>query len=577
MSASELKQQLVSRLAAERKLCLELFATFDHDGAGMIMKPEWYHALLSLGLDCSRASANELFSMLDENRSGRIQYNELSVPAVPTVKEEKVKKNNAAYLSDKARATAVAEVMDKKSSGAMLSADDLALLEASAARDVAEAMDKVARGGMLTGDDLALLEASAARQVSEVMDKVASGALLTADDFAVLKASAKPDGTYTDAAQVVARSMTRHRPAGKPKVALHERLLDLLPRLGPRLAETLQPYADSDGTVDEARFVRGALEACRAPIATGSGGAVEPRGAIAELGAAGRDTRQMSEALRILYAELLETSANGETANAVPVAALCARLRKLRAPPKPTVLLPVVVEKTPRLSKAIKSKRTKPSALPPLDSPREHESGSSSMVTAPTVAPSGHPFPTTAKASSSAPAPAKAKAKVSKRTRRVERSANLDAQLPALAFSVALEHSSHLKRLTESTSARLSRLDHETPDELHPLQLQAAAGSERLRTMMDQILEDPWNPSIVNEALSQFCNEASRAPRPPRAGVPSASPRTSRVKAKSKPRARPRAEPLGALDLVALDSDLDSGLVSAPPQVWHPITFGFTA
>ena len=89
MSASELKQQLVSRLAAERKLCLELFATFDHDGAGMIMKPEWYHALLSLGLDCSRASANELFSMLDENRSGRIQYNELSVPAVPTVKEEK--------------------------------------------------------------------------------------------------------------------------------------------------------------------------------------------------------------------------------------------------------------------------------------------------------------------------------------------------------------------------------------------------------------------------------------------------------------------------------------------------------
>ena len=79
-----------------------------------------------------------------------------------------------------------------------------------------------------------------------------------------------------------------------PLVPARERLLDLVPRIGPRLLQTLAEYADGDECVDCDSFVKAVLEAGHRPL-TGSG----RKGVFDELGSEGRDVRLMTGVLQV--------------------------------------------------------------------------------------------------------------------------------------------------------------------------------------------------------------------------------------------------------------------------------------
>ena len=117
----------------------------------------------------------------------------------------------------------------------------------------------------------------------------------------------------------------RPRARGKPIVPIRERLLEILPKLSPRISQALQQYAGGDGCVDARYFAKGVLEAGRRPFSrTGEA-------PFLVLGADGRDTRGMTEVLGGLFAELHQAAGSDADAEGrVPIAAIPARIRRLR-------------------------------------------------------------------------------------------------------------------------------------------------------------------------------------------------------------------------------------------------------
>ena len=70
---SELMEQLSANLVDERMRIMALFTAWDFDGNGVISKSEWYHAMLGVGIDCTRKQAAELFTILDTDGSGMVE------------------------------------------------------------------------------------------------------------------------------------------------------------------------------------------------------------------------------------------------------------------------------------------------------------------------------------------------------------------------------------------------------------------------------------------------------------------------------------------------------------------------
>lgn len=72
-----IREQLVELLTTSRRLSKDVFQAFDADGSGLVDEQEFYHAMLTLGIDCNSEQANALFSTIDLDGSGSIDYREL--------------------------------------------------------------------------------------------------------------------------------------------------------------------------------------------------------------------------------------------------------------------------------------------------------------------------------------------------------------------------------------------------------------------------------------------------------------------------------------------------------------------
>ena len=77
--AEYLQWSLREALARSSDRVVDLFKKWDEDGSGKIDKREFSHAVRALGFsDISEADAGAVFDMLDEDKSGHLEYKELN-------------------------------------------------------------------------------------------------------------------------------------------------------------------------------------------------------------------------------------------------------------------------------------------------------------------------------------------------------------------------------------------------------------------------------------------------------------------------------------------------------------------
>jgi Ca2+-binding EF-hand superfamily protein len=291
-----LAEQLAGALDASGSRVRDLFVEWDADGSGLIDKAEFAKALAQLGVNAERQQSDELFDTFDRDGSGEIDYREL---------QRELRQHASAAREKRA-------------------AERDAKQRARAARR--EAKEAVRRAK----------EAEALGPL-----QTAQGEVEPAVNSDSLRGTAAPDD-----ARVRRRPMIRRAKPGKPVVPVRDRLLDLLPKISPRISETLTRYADADSNIDADWFVKGMLDVGQRPMTRWG------EAPFVCLGANGRDARGMAAALKSLFGEIQQSdSTHGVTSGRVPIGAIPARLRKLRdinkgkrsiavSPPRPPQSVP---------------------------------------------------------------------------------------------------------------------------------------------------------------------------------------------------------------------------------------------
>ena len=76
-SLSDITNNLVVLLAANRSRVIDLFKAWDTDSDGLISKPEFRRAMDALGLDAADDDIDAIFEHLDADGNGNISFREL--------------------------------------------------------------------------------------------------------------------------------------------------------------------------------------------------------------------------------------------------------------------------------------------------------------------------------------------------------------------------------------------------------------------------------------------------------------------------------------------------------------------
>ncbi len=84
------REELSAALSSRKRRVKDLFAAWDQDGNGTVDAVEFYHALLTLGIDLNGQEARAVFTSLDADGSGTIDYRELHDALRPSVELEAI-------------------------------------------------------------------------------------------------------------------------------------------------------------------------------------------------------------------------------------------------------------------------------------------------------------------------------------------------------------------------------------------------------------------------------------------------------------------------------------------------------
>ena len=350
MQIADLEWRLTAALADNYTRVRDLFMEMDHSGDGQIDQPEFHRALGLLGLTCTRSESDGMFAQWDADGSGSIDYREvhrllrqgslveldekLQVGAQGEIETEA--KNLHALRADGPGCTHSAVVggepsfvLDGEKSLQQQLADALNA-NLSRTKELMIEWDKDGSGTVDLDEfkkalKLLGIEASedAATELFGQFDKDGGGSI----DFRELHRALRPPAP--PATEPPAERVLRRRPY-RPIVPVRDRLVDLLPRVSPRLSEELtRQYGDENGNIDKKYFVRGLLEAGRRPTSRMGAGLISQRGnpPFAELGMAAKDDKMMGNALNQIFDEL---HMGGDAEGKVPLHAIPHRLRKLK-------------------------------------------------------------------------------------------------------------------------------------------------------------------------------------------------------------------------------------------------------
>lgn len=186
---------------------------------------------------------------------------------------------------------------------------------------------------------------------------------------------------------------TRLRLGARPMVPIRDGLLELLPRVSPRVSSALRTYATEDGTVARDLFVHGLLEMGRRPCSRSSPMSRTAHGLplFSELGSRGRDAVAMTHELQKLFGELHQPD-HGDS-DGIPIIAIPHRIRKLkekRDRERAAATLPPIRGAASAGDRV--GRRVSPSALP-SPSPRVQRARFVKAATAPVEGPHKLPRP----------------------------------------------------------------------------------------------------------------------------------------------------------------------------------------
>ena len=247
--------QIRNALAASFARVRELWVEWDDDGSGSIDPTELFHALTLLGLPVSRPQSDELFSELDQDASGTIEFNELkrALDATATVEIDaalragavafdKTAKNKFATRKNgpgKTGSNVVSGLQLSTGAGAASVVEQLrqALVENLARTidlfrewdaDSSGTIDKAEFHKALTTLGLQASKAES-NELFESLDDDKSGTI----EFGELHAKLRRSGGGMAQPSVV---LPRHL---RGPVTVRDTLLQMLPRLGPRLIAAL--------------------------------------------------------------------------------------------------------------------------------------------------------------------------------------------------------------------------------------------------------------------------------------------------------------------------------------------------
>ena len=388
--ADAVREQLWRALVDSRASVEEIFAAWDVDGTNAINRTDFFHALLALGIGCSRSEANALFALLADSDS-RVEYRKLQ-----DVMHSKLAPESLMSLH-KDSPPAFFDTFDQEVSGSMdyrqlrthlrpgpcigpgsrCGADRdgggsrATVAGTGALPDFSTCQEDHATRGQATRPPSCVHASEASCLVKDsdqagsphrASHKLAIGGSQSARAVLVstpdsqgpshchAAADALPQMTQSSArggcggssiasplvASANRERATCHRLTDRPSPLLRERLLNVVPRIGSkRLAEALDGYADADGCVDRNSFVKGILDLGRRPMSRSSalrGNCLTP---FHPLGSDGRDLKIMARVMASLFEEIQPRPPGaaclaGDETLRVPIISIPARMRRVR-------------------------------------------------------------------------------------------------------------------------------------------------------------------------------------------------------------------------------------------------------
>lgn len=566
-----LLKKLTIELANRASRVKDLFAIWDVNEDGLVDIIEFHHALLALGIDCTAREANALFSLVDVDGMGHVEYNKLHARLVElrTLHDAHDEQHGAAGTLETKAQNAIALRVDGPAcnNSTVLGATSIIIdigdadnRAHSLASQLKAAVDgKLARVKDLFEDwdhdgdrlievaefraALAVLGVRASRkeatELFESFDLDQSGKIEYKELYSMLRnyqtvntkvADDNIGGTVAlhlgnirdrrKESGVVGATQSHRRLSYRPAVPLRDRLIELLPRAAPRVIAAWWAIAEADGTLEREVFTRSTMDIGSSPSDSGTMlfNELVSSGCSAYAGSA---TKFMRDTLRMLFDEICKPY-EGDDKHHVPVAAIIPRIRKLQHSHRlsgrwghgsHTDRFPPLA--SPRVARAsLMPASSTPVASTPHSLP--HPPASSMLVSSTTHGADMKKMINTAHS-------------VNARTQRHHRHALEDFQRHQQSchkwtcdtYKNEFEEVHLPSIISSSTAVRSSESQIEIMS--HELQVYQRRGAE-LRNMMNRIESNPDDPQVVQSALTSFIriqgDSAAKASRGRRRRLP---------------------------------------------------------